>query len=492
MWADASFQGILRSTAPNQFLIRAGGGVGINTNRPQTALHVAGEVTATGFHGGGAGLAGVNADRLDGHDSTEFALAAHVHSAADVTTGTLADARLSNNVPLEDTPNTFTALNTFSPASGAPFAVGGANKVANLNADLLDGLDSTSLWRTAGNSGTTPGQHFLGTTDNQPLELKANNARALRLEPAGSNSVNVVGGCAGNWVKPGVVAATIAGGGAGDYAGAAYTNRVEADAGTIGGGGGNAIRGGSLYAIIGGGVLNMVESGAQFAAITGGSLNTIGTGASGATIAGGVGNLVGTNAQYAMIPGGASCTVTGAYAFAAGRRAKALHPGAFVWADNQDADLVSLTNNHVRFRCQHGVRFSSGGGAANQNVFWNPGDAGWSVSSDRHLKENFLPVDPQAVLDRLARLPIAEWNFTGHPQRHLGPTAQDFHAAFPFTESDTTIDTGDLHGVALTAIQGLNRKVEEKTQRLAAENQALKQEVAELKALVRALAAKTP
>jgi len=40
-----------------------------------------------------------------------------------------------------------------------------------------------SSWLTSGNAGTTAGSNFLGTTDNQPLELHVNNTRALRLEP---------------------------------------------------------------------------------------------------------------------------------------------------------------------------------------------------------------------------------------------------------------------------------------------------------------------
>jgi hypothetical protein len=423
----------------------------------------AGTITAS-FSGDGSGLLNLNASAL--------------------AFGTVNDERLSANVALRNVPNTFSALTTFNPASGAPFAVGSTTKVTHLNADLLEGLDSASFWSCTGNSGTSPGTHFVGTKDNQALELRVNATRALRLEPTGSNSVNVVAGYGGNWVKPGVVAATIAGGGAGNYAGAAYTNRIEADAGTISGGGGNTILTGSIYATIGGGVLNSIQSNAPHAAISGGSLNSIGVGATGAVIGGGVGNSIGTNAAYAVIPGGASCVATGAYSFAAGRRAKALHPGAFVWAHSQDADLLSLTNNHVRFRCQNGVRFSSGSTGANQHIFWNPGDAGWTVTSDRDLKENFKPVDPLEVLDRLMRLPITEWNFKGYSQRHIGPVAQDFHALFPFSATDTAINTGDMDGVALAAIQGLNQKLDSELARLHAENAALKQTLAELERLV--------
>jgi beta-xylosidase len=67
--------------------------------------------------------------------------------------------------------------------------------------------------------------------------------------------------------------------------------------------------------------------------------------------------------------------------------------------------------------------------------------------------------------------------------RHLGPVAQDFHAAFGLGSDDRHIATVDADGVALAAIQGLNRKVE-------AENTALKQEIAELKRLVTQLSTK--
>ncbi len=55
VWADLNFTDFF-STAPNQFLIRAAGGVGIGTNNPATALHVNGTVTATGFTGDGSAL----------------------------------------------------------------------------------------------------------------------------------------------------------------------------------------------------------------------------------------------------------------------------------------------------------------------------------------------------------------------------------------------------------------------------------------------------
>jgi len=60
VWADNTATEFA-STANNQFLIRASGGVGIGTNAPASALHVNGTVTASGFNGSGAGLTGVTA-----------------------------------------------------------------------------------------------------------------------------------------------------------------------------------------------------------------------------------------------------------------------------------------------------------------------------------------------------------------------------------------------------------------------------------------------
>jgi hypothetical protein len=40
-----------------------------------------------------------------------------------------------------------------------------------------------SAWNLTGNSGTSPGTHFLGTTDNQALQLRVKGARDLLLQP---------------------------------------------------------------------------------------------------------------------------------------------------------------------------------------------------------------------------------------------------------------------------------------------------------------------
>jgi len=66
-------------------------------------------------------------------------------------------------------------------------------------------------------------------------------------------------------------------------------------------------------------------------------------------------------------------------------------------------------------------------------------------------------------------MPIAQWRFKGEDEtvRHLGPTAQDFRAAFGLGYNDKTIALVDTEGVALAAIQGLHQIVQEKDSEIA-------------------------
>ncbi|GGS92689.1 hypothetical protein GCM10010222_37870 [Streptomyces tanashiensis] len=68
-----------------------------------------------------------------------------------------------------------------------------------------------------------------------------------------------------------------------------------------------------------------------------------------------------------------------------------------------------------------------------------------------------------AVLDAVAALPVSTWRYLWEPEgvRHLGPMAQDWHAAFGFNRDDTRIPVVDGLGVALVCIQALQRHVEE-------------------------------
>ncbi len=449
--------------------------------------------------------------------------------------GTLPDTQLTANIARLNTSPTFQGE-----VRAGRFA-GDGGGLTNVNAATLGGLSPGAFWQLGGNAGTTPGTHFLGTTDNQPLEFRVNGTRAFRVEPLTEGRVNLAAGYRSNEVTG--AGSVITGGGAEPDIQISYpqhiptTNTVyrqqivAAPFSSIGGGVGNVIQTNSSGSVIGGGSFNLVGSRAADCVIAGGRDNNIATDALGGTIAGGIENNIGSLSQrsaigggwlntiaaespyaaipggylngigtnsicsaigggwlntiaaesaYATIPGGYNNTATN-YAFAAGRRAKASHTGAFVWGDGTDADIASTNASSVTMRASGGYRLFANTNAT-VGVFLAAGSGSWTTLSDRNAKENWSPVDAQTVLEKVAALPLATWNYKSQATsvRHIGPMAQDFKAAFAVGESETGITTVDADGVALAAIQGLNQKVE-------AENAALRQELAELKALVQQL-----
>jgi hypothetical protein len=107
-------------------------------------------------------------------------------------------------------------------------------------------------------------------------------------------------------------------------------------------------------------------------------------------------------------------------------------------------------------------------------------------SSDRNAKQDFTPVSPSEILDKVLQLPITEWSYkTDSATRHLGPMGQDFYSAFKIGTDEKHLAPIDEGGVALAAIQGLNQKLEGKE----SEIQQLKQALAELREQVSKLAA---
>jgi trimeric autotransporter adhesin len=262
-------------------------------------------------------------------------------------------------------------------------------------------------------------------------------------------------------------------------------NRALAVWATVGGGQGN-LSGGD-YVVIAGGERNAVLS--DYGAILGGSHNT-NYGSSG-SIGGGSDNS--TASQFATVPGGVGNGALGSFSFAAGYYARANHNGAFVWADNRvtlDDDFIpfeSTTNNEFSVRSTGGVRFVSGidaiNGAPMAGVALAPGAGGWSSLSDRHAKENIQSASARDILEKVAALPVATWNYKSQDQsiRHIGPMAQDFHAAFGVGENERTISTVDADGVALAAIRGLNEKMDEENRALRAALKVRATEIDELK-----------
>ena len=175
---------------------------------------------------------------------------------------------------------------------------------------------------------------------------------------------------------------TAVGGGKNNNAGSAYCavaggfgNTAMNNSSAVGGGLNNTANG--AQSTVAGGNGNTASS--STTTVSGGSGNTASGGD--ATVAGGGGNTAGgfgsaigggenstASGSRATVPGGDSNAATGDYSFAAGRRAKANHNGAFVWGDQTDADFASTAVDQFLIRASGGVGIGTTGPGAQLEV----------------------------------------------------------------------------------------------------------------------------
>jgi hypothetical protein len=84
-------------------------------------------------------------------------------------------------------------------------------------------------------------------------------------------------------------------------------------------------------------------------------------------------------------------------------------------------------------------------------------------NSDQTRKTNITRVNGSDILGKVLSLPISTWAYKESSDiLHLGPMAQDFHAAFGLGEKPTTIATIDTSGVALASIQALYELIQQR------------------------------
>ncbi len=420
-------------------------------------------------------------------------------TAENVTGGAIAGS-YTNAVTLNNSHNNFNGT----------FAGNGAT-LTNVNAAALGGLNVTNFWLVGGNVGANPTNGaYLGTRDQLPVEIWANNTRVFEAAYAtdsfygslGVSTANIIGGSSANVVSNGNGGAFIGGGGNADY-----PNIVGGSYASVLGGLGNAASGWCSVAM------------GQSATASGGDSVAMG--------------------QYT--------TASGNNTAAMGYWSTAGYAGDFVWADTQYANYVATGPNQFLIRAQGGVginvtnapaaglEVASPGGLSTPQLrldqqandyarirlagytnavwdiaasgtlnFWASGTGinvlvlnangsasfagtvsanGVQLTSDRNAKENFKALDPQSVLARVAALPVTEWNYKSETtdKKHIGPMAQDFQAAFGLNGGDDKhISVVDEGGVALAAIQGLNQELAEQK----AENAELKARLEKLEQLI--------
>jgi len=243
-------------------------------------------------------------------------------------------------------------------------------------------------WDTAGNAGTNI-FNFLGTTDNRPVSIRANNRTAFLIEPSAELSGgrpithNIIAGSGANIVGDPARGATIAGGGSVNNFDPNYltggSNEIYDHYATIGGGFDNQAGSISIsaldgaFATVAGGSRNTASS--NNSTVSGGSFN-IASGVSSTVSGGSVNQATGARS---VVSGGLENCAGGDHSWVGGENAKTRvgsapddgtcapgsndpdgDEGSFVWADQSSSeDVVSTGPNQFIVRAGNGVGINS-------------------------------------------------------------------------------------------------------------------------------------
>lgn len=149
------------------------------TTTPEVgSISVTGDVTVGGtVTGDGAGLTGVDATLFGGQSASSY------RDASNIDSGTLSTSRLSSDVVLKGSANTFTGANTFASIAATSIAQAG-NEVCDdsNNCDYAASSELDTVIKQGGNS--FGAQATIGTNDSQALALTAGGTERLKFGAA--------------------------------------------------------------------------------------------------------------------------------------------------------------------------------------------------------------------------------------------------------------------------------------------------------------------
>jgi hypothetical protein len=373
----------------------------------------------------------------------------------------------------------------------------GVGKVLTSDANGLASWASYNSWGLTGNSGTVAGTNFIGTTDTPQLNFRVAGLKAGLIDGAGENTF--LGVQSGN-NSPGMDNTAIG------YE--TFYSNVEGIFNTaIGGralysntaGIANTANGyQSLYSNTTGNDNIATGSRALYSNTTGYSNIAYGVDALHSNTVGYINFCFGQNSLYSNVSGvgntaigggslysnttGSANTALGLNAFKSGatfENSTAIGYDTQVTASNMMVFGNGVTKWGFGVSPAAGNAFQVGTNGTNGSGAYLTNGGVWTNTSDRNKKENFHTVNGKEILAQIAQLPITRWNYKGEAAsiQHIGPMAQDFYKLFQVGNNETSISTIDPSGIALAAIQELNKQKQEQQQII--EN--LKTEIKQLK-----------
>ncbi len=172
--------------------------------------------------------------------------------------------------------------------------------------------------------------------------------------------------------------------------------------------------------------------------------------------------------------------------------------GSFAIGDLSTTTVMqSFVANGFRARFAGGYRLFTNS-AVTVGAFLNANANSWAALSDVRMKENFLQVNGESFLNKIAAMHLTTWNYKGQDVktlRHYGPMGQDFFKAFGEDElgtigCDTLINQQDFLGVNLIAIQALEKRttsLKKQNKKLKIENENMQNKIAGLESRLKKL-----
>ena len=248
-------------------------------------------------------------------------------SGTAIQTQTVAPTAIANTALVQTTTFTGDIAGTFDNFQIQASAVG-TPEIAD-TAVTPDKLDR-GYWAILGNANTTDGYHFIGTTDNTPLNFQVNSRRVLRIEPD-TDSPRLIAGYEGNTASG--IGSVVGGGGS-----VGMENHASADYAMVAGGHGNVAA--ANYAMVGGGWSNTASG---WASMVGGGANNLATG-SVAVVAGGWQNsALGKDSSV----GGGSVNVASGFRSVVGGGSLNAADGDYSAVGGGDENQASATNSTI-------------------------------------------------------------------------------------------------------------------------------------------------